>query len=109
MVRKIALISLATLLTTVGLPGMARGANSLSDITILSSENISTNQTPSNLSVYLNTFRPSTQIFFKVVLNNSETTTVTAPNMNLTIPPKGAFQFQAGRLFTPTWSRKISE
>lgn len=74
-------------------PNEVRAVDSFPSVSVLSSENISTYQSGNTLNIYLNTFRPKIQIFFKVILNNTETASVTAPNTNLTIPPQGAYQF----------------
>jgi hypothetical protein len=65
----------------------------LTKIKVLSSQNISTNINGGVYEVYLNTFLPNTKIFFKVQLNNLETTTLVSDGSNLQFSPNATFQF----------------
>ena len=65
----------------------------LSKISVLSSENISTASVDGHLEVYLNSFKPNTQIFFKVNLNNSDPTTLISNGSKLDLAANGTFQF----------------
>ena len=62
-------------------------------IDVLSSENISTADVNNVKEVYLNTFRPNTQIFFKISMNNAEATTLVSNGSKLDLAPNSTFQF----------------
>lgn len=64
-----------------------------SQISVLSSENISTDVVGSVLKVYLNTFLPNENISFTLNFNGSETTTVITETGKLDVPPKSGFHF----------------
>ncbi len=65
----------------------------LTKINVLSSENISSTTVDGHLEVYLNSFKPNTQIYFKVNLNNSEPTTLVSNGSKLDLAANGTFQF----------------
>ena len=58
---------------------------------VTSSENISTAISGNTLSVYLNTFRPNTQIYFQIRLNNPKPINVVNGDSTLNVPAEGSF------------------
>jgi len=62
-------------------------------ISVLSSENISSDNSSGILKVYLNTFKPKTAISFEIQMNNQDTQTVTNDSQKLLLPPDSSFVF----------------
>ena len=64
-----------------------------STITVLSSENISTEVSNNVLKVYLNTFRPNNVVSFKVIFHNTEALPVINDSVKMTVPINSGLQF----------------
>jgi hypothetical protein len=62
-------------------------------ITVLSSENISTEISNNVLKVYLNTFRPNNVVSFKVIFHNTEALPVINDSVKMTVPINSGLQF----------------
>jgi len=63
------------------------------NINVLSSENITTDDSSNILKVYLNTFKPNDSINFRIDLNNSDTATIYSGTDKIVLPPQSGFQF----------------
>jgi hypothetical protein len=75
-----------------------------SKIVVLSSENISVDNSTNVLKVFLNTFKPNSQINFEFQLNNQDTVTLMDGAQKLISEPHGRLQFSynTGNFLTPS-------
>ena len=75
-------------------PGPASGAGiDIHNISVISSENISVDNSTSILKVYLNTFKPQNQINFKFHLHNQDTITLLEGTQPIILAPDSTLQF----------------
>jgi hypothetical protein len=89
------ILTVCTLVGTLNFGPASSAAHAVdpSEITVLSSENISTVFSNSVLKVYLNTFRPNDVVDFKVVFHNNQPITVINDAVKITVPTGGGIQF----------------
>ena len=111
--RSVILALVATLLLTQLAPTSSIAAGiDVGKITVLSSENISVDNSTDVLKVYLNIFKPNNAVSFEIQMNNVETATVLNGSQNLVLPPKASFQFSltsAASLASATIGQPIRE
>ncbi len=77
----------------VGTNSASAQATEVSKISVLSSENISTEITNNVLKVYLNIYRPNDSVNFEVHFNNSSKLTILNGSTSQVVPPQVGFQF----------------
>ena len=66
---------------------------SASKINVLSSENVTQVVKNNQLKIYLNTFRPNMQVFFRLNINNTSATTLTVGSSKVKVPVNGTIGF----------------